>query len=87
MTVDNSLYKSLSSSLSNVKNRVRDMYNIVNMLYKPLGVAVSIKNFKVWRYGDKINVGPDPNINFNAFRDYRKIAYKSIKTDSTHFIT
>lgn len=87
VTVDNSLYKSLSSSLSNVKNRLRDMYNIVNMLYKPLGVAVNIKKFTVWRYGDKINVGPDPNINFNAFRDYRKIAYKSIKTDSTHFIT
>lgn len=63
------------------------MYNIVNMLYKPLGVAVNIKKLIVWSSGDQINVGPDARKNFNAFLDYRKIAYKSVKTDSTHFIT
>jgi len=62
------------------------MYNIVNMLYKPLGVAVNIKKLIVWG-SDKINVGPDAYKNFNAFLNYRKIAYKSVETDSTHFIT
>ncbi len=63
------------------------MYNIVNMLYKPLGVAVNIKKLTVWSSGDKINVGPDAYKNFDAFKDYSKKFDKSVKKDSTHFIT
>ncbi|XP_050699250.1 disintegrin and metalloproteinase domain-containing protein 19-like isoform X1 [Eriocheir sinensis] len=54
------------------RSRCKAIVNIVNAVYRPLGVVVVLSHLEVWEHGDKIPVTENYSQNLNLFKTYRK---------------
>ncbi|KAK3864747.1 hypothetical protein Pcinc_029604 [Petrolisthes cinctipes] len=74
LVADNSFYLRHGA---NTRARCRAIVNIVNAMYRPLGVVVVLSKLVVWKEKDEVPVLTDFEQSLNNLRDYRENQHES----------
>lgn len=69
LVADHSFY---TTHGANTRSRCKALVNIVNAVYRPLGVVVVLSHLEVWEDGDKMTVTSNYEENLNLFKQYRR---------------
>ncbi|OBS81414.1 hypothetical protein A6R68_20384, partial [Neotoma lepida] len=64
-------FKKYNKDLAEIRKRVLEMANYVNMLYKKLDAHVVLVGMEIWTDEDKIKITPDANTTLENFSKWR----------------
>ncbi|KAK2845847.1 hypothetical protein Q7C36_010701 [Tachysurus vachellii] len=88
LVVDNRMYLKLDRNITKVRQKIFDILNFVNVVYKPLNTFIALIGLEVWSDGDKIAVTTPSSDTLGAFTKWRnEDLVKRIKHDNAHLIT
>ncbi|XP_062310685.1 zinc metalloproteinase-disintegrin-like batroxstatin-1 isoform X1 [Osmerus eperlanus] len=88
LAVDNRVYESMKRNLPDIRQRMFEIVNFVNAVYKPLNTFVALTGMEVWSNGDQISVTAPAGATLDAFSKWRNkdlVARK--KHDNAHLIS
>uniref|UniRef100_A0A8C2LP18 A disintegrin and metallopeptidase domain 28 n=1 Tax=Cricetulus griseus TaxID=10029 RepID=A0A8C2LP18_CRIGR len=71
LVLDNGEFKKYNKNLAEIRKRVFEMANYVNMLYKKLDAHVALVGMEIWTDEDKIEITPHANTTLNNFSKWR----------------
>uniref|UniRef100_A0A5F9CYX8 ADAM metallopeptidase domain 28 n=1 Tax=Oryctolagus cuniculus TaxID=9986 RepID=A0A5F9CYX8_RABIT len=71
LVLDNGEYKKYNENPEEIRNRVFEMANYVNMLYKKLNTHVALVGVEIWSDEDKINISPNASFTLENFSKWR----------------
>ncbi|XP_075805207.1 disintegrin and metalloproteinase domain-containing protein 28 [Microtus pennsylvanicus] len=71
LVLDNGEFKKYNKNLTEIRKRVLEMANYVNMLYKKLNAHVALVGMEIWTDEDKIKITPDANTTLENFSRWR----------------
>ncbi|KAK7820676.1 hypothetical protein U0070_026220, partial [Myodes glareolus] len=71
LVLDNGEFKKYNKNLTEIRKRVLEMANYVNMLYKKLNAHVALVGMEIWTDEDKIKITPDANTTLDNFSRWR----------------
>ncbi|KAM7321362.1 hypothetical protein ACRRTK_019454 [Alexandromys fortis] len=71
LVLDNGEFKKYNKNLTEIRKRVLEMANYVNMLYKKLNAHVALVGMEIWTDEDKIKITPDANSTLDNFSRWR----------------
>ncbi|XP_007477887.1 disintegrin and metalloproteinase domain-containing protein 28 [Monodelphis domestica] len=71
LVLDNKVFRKYNRSPEQIRQRVFDMVNFVNMLYKKLNVQVALVGMEIWTNGNKIKISPNANVTLENFSNWR----------------
>ncbi|XP_017658052.1 disintegrin and metalloproteinase domain-containing protein 28 [Nannospalax galili] len=72
VVLDNGEFKKYDENLVEIRKRVLEMANYVNMLYKKLDAHVALVGMEIWTDKDKIKITPNANVTLDNFSKWRK---------------
>ncbi|XP_036383138.1 zinc metalloproteinase-disintegrin-like batroxstatin-1 isoform X2 [Megalops cyprinoides] len=84
---DNRLYKKMKNDYEEVRKKIFEVVNFVNMVYKPLNTFIAITGMEVWTDNDKISVTPPAGATLDAFTSWRNNMLKNKPHDNAQLIT
>ncbi|KAI3372234.1 hypothetical protein L3Q82_022745, partial [Scortum barcoo] len=88
LVADNRAYEKMKRDQTQLRKRVFEIVNFVNMAYKPLKTFIALVGFEIWSDGDKITVTPPAGANLDAFMNWRNTELmKRKKHDNAHLIS
>ncbi|KAM3611639.1 uncharacterized protein V6R79_021912 [Siganus canaliculatus] len=88
LVVDNRAYVKMKRDQSELRKRIFEIVNFVNMVYKPLRTFVALVGLEIWSSRDLISVTPPAGANLEAFRTWRNSELvKRIKHDNAQLIS
>lgn len=88
LVADNREYLKMKKDIPELRKRMFEVVNFVNMAYKPLRTFVALVGLEVWSRGDLISVTPPAGANLDAFMKWRNTELKKIKNhDNAHLIS
>ncbi|TSR04305.1 Disintegrin and metalloproteinase domain-containing protein 28 [Bagarius yarrelli] len=88
LVVDNRMYLKLDKNITKVRQKIFDIFNFVNVAYKPLNTFMALIGLEIWTQGDKIAVTTPSADTLNAFTTWRNDdLVKRNKHDNAHLIT
>uniref|UniRef100_A0A3B4FGV8 ADAM metallopeptidase domain 28 n=1 Tax=Pundamilia nyererei TaxID=303518 RepID=A0A3B4FGV8_9CICH len=71
-----------------MRQRIFEIVNFVNMVYKPLRTFIALVGLEIWTNGDLISVTPPAGANLDAFMKWRNSELVTrIKHDNAHLIS
>ncbi|XP_062068767.1 disintegrin and metalloproteinase domain-containing protein 28 isoform X2 [Lepus europaeus] len=71
LVLDNGEYKKYNENPEEIRNRVFEMANYVNMLYKKLNTHVALVGVEIWSDEDKIKISPNASFTLENFSKWR----------------
>ncbi|XP_018110573.2 zinc metalloproteinase-disintegrin-like batroxstatin-2 [Xenopus laevis] len=88
MVADNSMFNKYSRSTENVRRRIFEIVNFVNVVYKQMNIFVALTGIEVWDRTDKFTVVSSANEDLRMFSEWRKNDLLPRKAhDNAQFIT
>ncbi|XP_042344180.1 disintegrin and metalloproteinase domain-containing protein 28 [Plectropomus leopardus] len=88
LVADNRAYVKSKRDQTELRKRVFEIVNFVNMAYKPLRTFVALVGLEIWSNRDLITVTPPAGANLNAFMTWRNTELlKRKKHDNAHLIS
>ncbi|KAF5894120.1 zinc metalloproteinase-disintegrin-like batroxstatin-1, partial [Clarias magur] len=88
LVVDNRMYVKMDKDVTKVRQRIFDILNFVNAVYKPLHTFVALIGLEIWTDADKIVVSTASGDTLTAFTKWRNDdLMKRKKHDNAHLIT
>ncbi|XP_048419517.1 disintegrin and metalloproteinase domain-containing protein 8-like isoform X1 [Stegostoma tigrinum] len=87
LVVDNTEYKKFRHLLT-IRQRMMEVVNHVDKLYRSLNIRVALVGLEVWTYSDKIAVSSNPDITLDNFLKWRQkeLLFKK-RHDNAQFVT
>ncbi|XP_043534817.1 disintegrin and metalloproteinase domain-containing protein 8a isoform X2 [Chiloscyllium plagiosum] len=87
LVVDNAEYKKFRDLLT-IRQRMMEVVNHVDKLYRSLNIRVALVGMEVWTYSDKIAVSSNPDITLDNFLKWRrKELLLKKRHDNAQFVT
>ncbi|XP_029365663.1 disintegrin and metalloproteinase domain-containing protein 28 [Echeneis naucrates] len=71
LVADNREYLKMKQDHTELRKRIFEIVNFVNMAYKPLRTFIALVGLEIWSNGDLISVTPPAGANLEAFRKWR----------------
>ncbi|XP_074141524.1 LOW QUALITY PROTEIN: disintegrin and metalloproteinase domain-containing protein 28 [Sminthopsis crassicaudata] len=71
LVLDNKVFRKYNRNPEEIRQRVFDMVNFVNMLYKKLNIQVALVGMEIWTHGNKIKISPNANVTLENFSNWR----------------
>ncbi|KAK3539102.1 hypothetical protein QTP86_024036, partial [Hemibagrus guttatus] len=88
LVVDNRMYKKMDGNDNKVRNRIFEIVNFVNAVYKPMNTFIALIGLVIWKDSDQIQVTEPAGATLEAFTTWRnKELMKMQKHDNAHLIT
>ncbi|XP_041854238.1 disintegrin and metalloproteinase domain-containing protein 28 [Melanotaenia boesemani] len=88
LVADNRLYLKMNKDLTELRKRVFEVVNFVNMAYKPLRTFIALIGLEVWSDRDLISVTPPAGANLDAFMNWRNSELMKRKPhDNAHLLS
>ncbi|XP_039659600.1 disintegrin and metalloproteinase domain-containing protein 28 isoform X2 [Perca fluviatilis] len=88
LVADNRAYVKMKRDQTELRKRIFEMVNFVNMAYKPLRTFIALVGLEIWSNGDQISVTPPAGANLDAFMKWRNSELvQRIKHDNAHLIS
>ncbi|KAJ8396988.1 hypothetical protein AAFF_G00013110 [Aldrovandia affinis] len=87
LVADNRMYKKMKSNVRDVRTRIFEIVNFVNMAYKPLNTFIALIALEVWTDVDKIAVTAPAGATLDAFNSWRNKLVKTKPHDNAHLIS
>ncbi|OCT90054.1 hypothetical protein XELAEV_18018669mg [Xenopus laevis] len=88
MVADNAMFKKYNRRIENVKERIFEIVNFVNVVYKQMNIFVALKGIEVWDRNDKFTVVSSAKQNLRQFSKWRTDNLLPRKAhDNAQFIT
>ncbi|XP_032085107.1 zinc metalloproteinase-disintegrin-like ohanin [Thamnophis elegans] len=88
LVVDNSMFNKYSHNTIIIRKRVFDMINYINVVYKALGIHVTLNGLEIWSIKDKFVVNESPDNNLSSFSKWRESVLLKRKTnDNAQLLT
>ncbi|XP_044054024.1 disintegrin and metalloproteinase domain-containing protein 28 isoform X2 [Siniperca chuatsi] len=88
LVADNREYLKMKQDQTQLRKRIFEIVNFVNMAYKPLRTFIALVGFEIWSSGDLISVTPPAGANLDAFAKWRNSELmKRKKHDNAHLIS
>ncbi|KAM9392974.1 disintegrin and metalloproteinase domain-containing protein 28 [Pholidichthys leucotaenia] len=88
LVADNRAYVKMNRNQEKLRQRIFEIVNFVNMVYKPLRTFVALVGLEIWSSHDLISVTPPAGANLNAFMGWRnRELVKRKKHDNAHLIS
>ncbi|XP_062874414.1 disintegrin and metalloproteinase domain-containing protein 28 [Trichomycterus rosablanca] len=88
LVADNRMFLKMDSDVNKVRNRIFEIVNFVNLVYKPLNTFIAVTGLEVWTDADKILVTPPAGETLDKFTKYRnENLMKRKKHDNAHLLT
>uniref|UniRef100_A0A914ENZ5 Uncharacterized protein n=1 Tax=Acrobeloides nanus TaxID=290746 RepID=A0A914ENZ5_9BILA len=84
---DNSIYVKYDKNETKVHDRLQSVANVVNSLYAPLNIRVTLVWADIWKNGDVFEVTADSDTLISQFLDYRKTFLPEHPHDVAQFVT
>uniref|UniRef100_A0A3P9B8V7 ADAM metallopeptidase domain 28 n=1 Tax=Maylandia zebra TaxID=106582 RepID=A0A3P9B8V7_9CICH len=81
-------YVKMNRDQKKMRQRIFEIVNFVNMVYKPLRTFIALVGLEIWTNGDLISVTPPAGANLDAFMKWRNSELVTrIKHDNAHLIS
>ncbi|XP_078449069.1 disintegrin and metalloproteinase domain-containing protein 8-like isoform X2 [Lampetra fluviatilis] len=88
IVVDNAEFIKLGRDMQRVRQRVLEITNHVDKLYRPLNIRVALVGLEVWTHEDKAPITSDPKLTLDRFLDWRFLHLVPRKRhDNTQLLT
>ncbi|XP_064827290.1 zinc metalloproteinase-disintegrin-like brevilysin H2a isoform X1 [Oncorhynchus masou masou] len=88
LVADNREYKKMESNRGELRKRIFEVVNFVNMVYKPLNTFIALVGLEVWSDSDKISVTAPAGATLDAFTTWRNNELVKTKPhDNAHLIS
>lgn len=88
LVADHREYMKMKQDMGELRKRMFEVVNFVNMAYKPLRTFVALVGLEVWSRGDLITITPPAGANLDAFMKWRNTELVKIKNhDNAHLIS
>ncbi|XP_047447145.1 disintegrin and metalloproteinase domain-containing protein 28 [Mugil cephalus] len=88
LVADNREYKKMKEDRTKLRNRIFEIVNFVNVVYKPLKTFIALVGLEIWSNNDLITVTPPAGANLDAFMKWRNSELvKKKKHDNAHLIS
>ncbi|XP_071338057.1 disintegrin and metalloproteinase domain-containing protein 28 [Trachinotus anak] len=88
LVADNREYEKMKRDRTELRKRMFEIVNFVNMAYKPLRTFIALVGLEIWSNGDLISVTPPAGANLDAFQKWRNTELvKKKKHDNAHLIS
>ncbi|XP_077325854.1 zinc metalloproteinase-disintegrin-like VAP1 isoform X3 [Lithobates pipiens] len=88
MVADNSMYIKYNRKKKDLRERIFEIVNFVNSVYKPLNIFVALTGLEIWDIRDEFPVVSSANINLDRFSGWRKANLLPRKpNDNAQFLT
>ncbi|XP_026043982.1 zinc metalloproteinase-disintegrin-like crotastatin [Astatotilapia calliptera] len=88
LVADNRAYVKMNRDQKKMRQRIFEIVNFVNMVYKPLRTFIALVGLEIWTNGDLISVTPPAGANLDAFMKWRNSELVTrIKHDNAHLIS
>ncbi|KAM6965346.1 disintegrin and metalloproteinase domain-containing protein 28 [Aplochiton taeniatus] len=88
LVADNREFVRMKKDLLELRKRIFEIVNFVNMVYKPLNTFIALVGLEVWTDGDKISVTAPAGATLDAFTKWRNGEQaKHIRNDNAHLIS
>ncbi|XP_060034843.1 disintegrin and metalloproteinase domain-containing protein 28 isoform X2 [Erinaceus europaeus] len=71
LVLDNGEFKKYKQDPKEIRKRVFEMTNYVNMLYKKLNTHVALVGMEIWNDADKIKISPNASVTLDNFSKWR----------------
>ncbi|XP_057576626.1 disintegrin and metalloproteinase domain-containing protein 28 [Hippopotamus amphibius kiboko] len=69
--LDNGEFRKYNQDQEEIRKRVFEMVNYINMLYKKLSTHVALIGMEIWNDKDKINISPNASLTLENFSKWR----------------
>lgn len=66
---------------------IQQTMNILNSLYFPLNIRITLVHSEIWKKGDQISVIADSKETLTKFMDYKKLMLKDHVFDTGYLLT
>ncbi|XP_053574089.1 zinc metalloproteinase-disintegrin-like batroxstatin-1 [Bombina bombina] len=88
VVADRSMFLKYNRSVDNVKQRIFEIINYVNLVYKAINTFVALTGMEVWNTEDKFEVVTSAGVNLDRFSAWRKnTLLPKIPNDNAQFLT
>lgn len=87
LVADNSMYKKYGMDENKVLDRLHAIANIVNGIYMPLNIRVTLVYATIWKDGDLIEVTSASDLTLTKFLDFRRNLMKIHPHDNAQLVT
>ncbi|CAH0721235.1 unnamed protein product, partial [Brenthis ino] len=88
LVADNREYRANGESIATVHRQLKDVANIINSVYAPLNIFISLVGVVVWSERDEIQVERNSSKTLRHFLDYRRNRLvHDIPNDNAHLLT
>ncbi|XP_030593428.1 zinc metalloproteinase-disintegrin-like brevilysin H2a [Archocentrus centrarchus] len=88
LVADNREYVKMNRNQTKLRERIFEIVNFVNVVYKPLRTFIALVGLEIWSNNDLITVTPPAGANLDAFRSWRNSELvKRTKHDNAHLIS
>ncbi|XP_033285656.1 disintegrin and metalloproteinase domain-containing protein 28 [Orcinus orca] len=71
LVLDNGEFKKYNQDQEEIRKRVFEMVNYINMLYKKLNTHVALIGMEIWNDKDKIKISPNASLTLENFAKWR----------------
>uniref|UniRef100_A0A3Q0RTR5 ADAM metallopeptidase domain 28 n=1 Tax=Amphilophus citrinellus TaxID=61819 RepID=A0A3Q0RTR5_AMPCI len=87
LVADNREYVKMNKDQTKLRERIFEIVNFVNVVYKPLRTFIALVGLEIWSRRDLISVTTSAGANLEAFRSWRNSELvKRTKHDNAHLI-
>ncbi|PIC21340.1 hypothetical protein B9Z55_026207 [Caenorhabditis nigoni] len=87
LVADYSVYTKYDSDEKKVNDYIQQTMNILNSLYYPLNIRITLVHSEIWKKGDQISVVVDSKETLNNFMEYKKKMLKDNFFDTGYLLT
>uniref|UniRef100_A0A4W6G884 ADAM metallopeptidase domain 28 n=1 Tax=Lates calcarifer TaxID=8187 RepID=A0A4W6G884_LATCA len=88
LVADHREYVKMKQDQTELRKKIFEIVNFVNMAYKPFRTFIALVGLEVWSNGDLISVTPPAGANLDAFMKWRNTELvKRKKHDNAHLIS
>ncbi|KAL4660170.1 disintegrin and metalloproteinase domain-containing protein 28 [Arapaima gigas] len=88
LIADNREYKKMNSNPNDLRKRIFEVVNYVNLVYKPLNTFIALTGLEIWTDQDQIAVSTPAGQTLDAFTKWRNSYLMKVKKhDNAHLIT
>uniref|UniRef100_A0A6I8PXL6 ADAM metallopeptidase domain 28, gene 1 n=1 Tax=Xenopus tropicalis TaxID=8364 RepID=A0A6I8PXL6_XENTR len=88
VVADNSMFIKYNKSITNVKIRIFEVINFVNVVYKAINTFVALIGIEVWNTTDQFKVVTSASADLAAFADWRKnVLLRRTPNDNAQLLT
>ncbi|XP_028852875.1 zinc metalloproteinase-disintegrin-like batroxstatin-1 isoform X2 [Denticeps clupeoides] len=87
IVADNREYKKYNSDINEVRKRIFEIVNFVNIVYKPLNTFIALTGLEIWTDQDKMNVATPAGTTLDNFNTWKNSQQDVKRHDNAQLVT